>query len=257
MLLTRTLTTSFCYGLTCFFALNTITYAANSDVSQPQSWRPILSVTGGVAITENTGRSQTLPIIDSSLYAYQANNSDQSKVLFGGLVGVEMMIDPAWAFQLGLSYYQPATFTAKGQLTQGADPQSSDVFDYQYDMISRQLLLETKILFTWCRYHPYFSMGLGVGFNSAENYEVDFPPFLTFTPIFSNHSTETFTYNVGVGLDVDLDANWRIGLGYRFTDLGKVGLGNGMIDTVPTHSTLSQGRWYANEVVAQLTFLMN
>ena len=63
-------------------------------------------------------------------------------------------------------------FTARGLLTQGPDAGSSDIYNYQYNITSRQLLAESKLLFNWHeRYHPYALMGLGEAFNKASSYQ--------------------------------------------------------------------------------------
>jgi opacity protein-like surface antigen len=97
---------------------------------------------------------------------------------------------------------------------------------------------------------------VGESFNKSNKYKTNVPPFITFTPVFSNHTTNSFSYKVGLGIDVDMSTDWRFGVGYRFTDFGKARLGNGVIDTVPTSSHLSQSHLHVNEVVAQLTYLM-
>jgi hypothetical protein len=54
---------------------------------------------------------------------------------------------------------------------------------------------------------------------------------------------------------VDFPCNSRIGIGYRFTDLGKVHLGRGVIDTTQIPGTLQQSHFYNHEILVQLTYL--
>lgn len=219
-------------------------------------WRPLVTLSGGGLWTTHAGKSQVFPIIDSSRYSYAIDNGNQSKGIFGAFGGVEFALNPMWALQLGVSYYQAGKFHPSGILTQGVDPQSSDQFAYGYNIQSRQVLAESKLLMNYReRFHPYISLGLGGAFNKASNYHVTYPRFLTFTPKFEDASKTSFSYNLGAGLDFDVTSHIRVGVGYRFADLGKVSLGQGRIDTTPINSTLNQSNFYTNQVLAQLSFL--
>jgi len=60
---------------------------------------------------------------------------------------------------------------------------------------------------------------------------------------------------VGTGVDVDIIDHLRLGLGYRFTDFGAADLGNASYNGAPVSGTLTQSNLYANEFLAQLTWL--
>lgn len=224
------------------------------------SWlHPVLTASGGMAIAQ-VGKSQTLTMSnDFSTYQYANNGAHSSQVFWGGFLGTEIPLRPQWGLQLGIGYYAPSTFySGTGILTQGIDAPSSDQYPYNYKVISRQLLAEGKLLWSVKeRYHPYASLGIGAAFNRAYSYAVTIPAFTTFSPQFTNHSNTSFSYNVGVGMDVDINKNWRAGAGYRFTDLGKADLGLGQIDVTPFTSALTQSHLYAQEVMAQLTYLIS
>lgn len=218
------------------------------------SMRTALTFSGGFAITSDLGKSVTLPVIDSSTYSYSPDRS-QAQGVGGVFLGEEFNLFPNWSWQAGLAYYRLST-TGKGDLTQGADAISTDHYRYHFDLVSNQILLENKFFTNWYQiYHPYLSVGIGAAINHAYNYDTTVPPFLTFTPMFANHTSTSFSYNAGLGVDVDIPCNWRFGIGYRFTDLGKVQLGSGVIDTTPITGTLSQSHFYNHEVLAQLTYL--
>ena len=131
---------------------------------------------------------------------------------------------------------------------------SSDQYTYQYDIQSRQLLLEGKLLYHWQRYHPYLSAGMGASWNTSLNYNVNIQPaFTTFSNQFANNMQTSFSYLVGLGVDVDLTDALRLGLGYRFTDFGSAKTGTSTIDTLMTTNTLAQSHIYANEILIQLS----
>ncbi|CEK10339.1 outer membrane protein [Legionella hackeliae] len=225
--------------------------------SKPHYIRPLVTISAGV-VAAKTGKTQTLTMDgDFTEYRYQAGNSYSDKILGGVFIGEEVSLCPKWLLQLGLGLYIPGDFSSKGNLTEGIDEISSDTFSYNYKIRSRQLLVEGKLLSTMNKsFHPYVLLGLGAAFSEAYDYNPAVPPFLTFTPQFTDHQNVSFSYSVGAGLDVDLRKNWRLGLGYRFADLGRADLGYGVIDVIPFANTLKQSHLYAHQVMLQLTYLV-
>ncbi len=236
------------------YSLSAFTLLCPSAFADANSMRPAVTISGGVAITSDMGKSATLSNIDSSTYTYSPDKS-QTQGIGGVFIGEEFYFSPNWFWQAGISYYRISS-TAKGNLTQGADVMSQDHYRYDFNLVSQQVLFDNKFFLNLQEiYHPYLSVGIGAAFNHAYSYDTNVPPFLTFTPEFSNHSTSSFSYSVGVGADVDIPCNWRLGVGYRFTDLGRVSLGDGRIDTTPISGTLKQTHFYNHEILAQLTYL--
>ncbi|MCL9684823.1 outer membrane protein [Legionella maioricensis] len=229
--------------------------------AQPQNkwewFRPVLTVSSGLAASR-IGQSQTLSMVnDFTTYQYAANNEYYNKMLWGGFLGTEIPVCPQWILQLGLGVYLPNAFSAEGILIQGVDEQSSDLFPYSYKVKNHQFLGEGKLLGSIKdNYHPYVSAGLGVAVNKAYTYSAYVPPFLTFTPQFTNYSTTSFAYSIGAGMDIDIKKNWRLGAGYRFTGVGDANLGYGFLDVIPFPGTLTQSNLYIQEVLVQLTYLM-
>lgn len=223
------------------------------------TWHPIISIGVGASISSQVGESKTFPIQDpvtDAFYDYANYKVTQSSSLLDGFLGAECHVSPQWALQIGADYNQAASFTARGTLTQGADIQSEDTYHYRYRIMTKQLLLEGKLLYTTHKkYHPYLLLGVGAAFNRAYNYDTNVPPFIAFTRLYQNKSTSSFSYAIGVGIDVDITSHMRVGAGYRFVDLGKVKLGSATIDTTPVNGTLTQDHLYTNEVLAQITFI--
>jgi len=225
-----------------------------------KSWHPIVSIGTGVSISSHVGKSKTFPTQNPNtdeFYDYSVYKVTQSSSLLDGFLGAEFNLFPKWALQIGVDYNQATPFTAQGTLTQGADVQSEDIYHYHYRVTNKQLLLEGKLLYTTHeKYHPYLLAGVGAAFNRSNNYYTNVPPFITFTRMYQNKSTLSFSYAIGVGIDVDVTSHMRIGAGYRLADLGKIKLGNATIDTTPVNGTLTQNNLYTNEMLAQIIFLV-
>lgn len=139
----------------------------------------------------------------------------------------------------GLGYYQPNSLSTKGVLIQGADPQSNSTYSYRYKTQSQQLLAEGKLY--WMakeRVQPFLMVGIGAAFNKMSDYQTNIPPFLEFTPEFSNHKQTNFSYAVGPGVDLSWSQSFRVGIAYRLTDLGSANTGRAQIDEIPISSML-------------------
>ncbi|SRR5579883_338522 len=229
------------------------------DWWQKMEWRPILTLGGGSAFATDVGQSQNFPIVDPAtdeFYNYAASSNTQTATFYQGFIGAERPLCSNGLIQLGLEYNQVAPFTAKGILTQGVDVPSENSYNYSYNVIPRQLLVETKLLYTLQQIvHPYFLVGLGISLNKAYSYGTDAPPLLTFTRMYANHSNTAFSYALGLGVDADVCPHVRVGAGYRFSDYGPVKLGNATIDTSNVAGTLTQSHLYINEILAEISLI--
>lgn len=223
-------------------------------------WHPIATIGGGVSISSDIGESKNFPILNPTtdeFYYYTINSATQTSGLLDAFLGAEWNLRPNWALQAGIGYNQASPFSASGTFVQGADVETEDTYNYRYGILLRQLLIEGKLLYSIKEYfHPYVLVGLGAAFNKAYNYYTTVPRFLTFTRMYSNNSTTSFSYALGIGLDYDVTSQIRLGLGYRFADLGKVELGSAVIDTTSVSGTLSQSNLYTNEVLVQFTWVV-
>jgi opacity protein-like surface antigen len=247
----------FVLWLICFpvFALSDYKH----EMMDPKKNHFIISLGGGAALSSDTGASKNFPSnnpITTENYDYDAIHNTQSAGLFNIFLGREWYLKRNFDVQAGLSYYYLGSLKATGHVTQGMDAPSSDTYHYDYEIQNQQLLVETKWLYVYKKYHPYLLVGLGASFNRAKDFDVHIPNFTAFSREYSGHSTTSFTYDVGVGLDYDVNPFTRLGLGYRFADLGKAKLGSAVIDTTSVSGTLSQSHLYTNELLIQLTFLI-
>jgi len=226
---------------------------------ETQTWYPLIMLGGGLVLNSTVGQSKSFQIRNPTTdeyYYYTAQKPSQSGAFFEIFLGSEWRFQPRFALQTGVDFDQVYTnYQASGSFLQGTDAQSQNQYNYSYSATCRQVLAEAKLLYQKNRFHPYLLLGLGLSFNSAYDYNTNVPPFLTFTRQFSNQTSTAFSYAAGLGVDFDLTEAVRLGLGYRFTDLGTVSLGPANINGNTVSGTLSQNHLYANMLLAQLSFL--
>lgn len=237
----------------------TTTYKGKTYIcNNCSTFRLFASVMGGGAWAQ-LGQSQSFTD-DATLYSYNPNTSSQFKPLWGAAIGEEFQFYPDWSTQIGISYYQAAAFNAKGVVTQGVDPATSDAYNYNYSVIARQYLLEAKFLADMTNgFHPYLTLGVGASFNSVSGYDVTVNspfPFSTFTPQYASDTNISFSYAVGVGVDYDVTKFARLGLGYRYGWFGNANTGDGEINTVDISHSLEQKNLNLSMGIVQLTFLI-
>ncbi len=225
-----------------------------------KTWHTVIAIGAGTSTTNTVGQSQSFPInnaITSEFYIYSAYRPTQTSTLGDLFIGAEWQLTPYWLIQGGLDYSGTAAFSAKGTLIQGADAVSADIYNYSYNVLARQLMAEGKLLYIFRQiYHPYVLVGLGSSFNRGYNFQTSVPPFLAFTRQYQDYYNYSLTYSLGFGLDVDVYHNLRLGLGYRFADLGQSNLGYATIDTTRVYGVLTQNHIYTNQVLAQLTWVV-
>jgi opacity protein-like surface antigen len=223
-------------------------------------WKGVLAIGGGAAITSNVGSSKTFPIsnpVTDQFFIYDDHRTTQAAGFVEAFLGAERKIHTNWIMQIGLDFTQMNALTSKGDLTQGADTPSADEYSYKYSIKSRQLLAAGKFLYRWQKYYlPYVFLGLGAAWNKAYDYGTSIPPFSTFTRDYSQNTQTSFSYSLGLGLDYEFYKTLRLGIGYRFADLGRASLGSAQIDTTSVSGTLSQSHIYTSEILAQLTVLL-
>ncbi len=235
--------------------------SANESMSAPgTTWHAVISAGGGVAGVTSIGQSKTFPIINAitdEYFVYSPQNGTKTKGLWEVFLGAEHPFYANWLVQAGIAYAQAGSYSVKGTFVQGADVPSANQYNYNFDVMTRQLLAQAKVIYPYNdKLYPYFLLGLGGSFNRASNYATSVPPFLTFTRMYANNTANAFAFRVGLGADVKITPHTRVGLAYRFSDLGSVQLGGATINNIRTPGTLSQSNLYANEVLAQFTYVI-
>ena len=248
------------YAFILFFLLVNCSYASSFLTGlQEIKLRPIAAVAYGASSSTDIGESQYIPItnpVEDQYYDYSADYKRQTTGLVDVFAGAEWTPYPDWLAQAGFDYNQAAPFTAKGMVTQG-DYSETDTYPYHYTITTHSFLVLAKVLYTIKdRFHPYILGGLGASFNKAYDYDATVPPTLTFTRMYKDGAGTYFSYAVGLGIDADINSHMRVGVGYRFADLGQVKLGQTMIDTSVVSGTRFQSHLYSNQLLAQLTLIV-
>jgi len=245
-LLTLTLLPSICFAKQCCDIFEKL---------EEVNARSVIGVMGGLAFSKVDASANY--DVGFTTYDYDSKQETQTRGLWGGFLGVEYNWNPDWRFQSAVAYYQTSPFSSEGTLTQNADEVSPDVYEYHFKVRSYQFMWENKILAEWKEdYHPYFAVGLGLGVNRAENYGTNVNPFLAFTPEYKDNTEVSFSYSFAVGVDYDINDYLRLGLGYRFTDLGKASLEKSYLNTTELHHSIEKHHLYNQEIMLQLTYFI-
>jgi opacity protein-like surface antigen len=221
-------------------------------------FNPILSLGGGM-LHKPTNSTSYFPADNPTqdfFYNYHGDTNYQNVALFDIFLADQWWITPLLSAQAGFEYVQSNSIQQKGVLTQGVDNQSSDNFAYKYNVVSRQLLLTGKLFYQIApRWYPFIMGGMGWAFNSASDFSTTVPPYLMTTKEFTGNTASSFTYSVGVGMDFEFTKTLRFGLGYRYANLGRITLGSPTLDAQASSGRISQNATYANELVAQFTYI--
>ena len=225
-------------------------------------WNPVFALGIGSSSVSAINQSQSFPIqnpITDEFYEYTAQHSSRNSALFEIFIGAESDLNARWKIQPGVDFNTtPRPFSAEGIFVQGADVQSADVFGYHFNAVSQQLMASAKLLYQFhSKYHPYVFAGLGASFNRAYNYHTTVPYYLTFTRMYQDNTHTSLSYSLGLGVDVAITSSMRFGLGYRYTDLGSLKLGNAFIDTTQVSGTLTNAKLHSNQFLVQATWIFN
>jgi opacity protein-like surface antigen len=229
-------------------------FASTMWTSLPDCLRMILAGGSGAAVSFDVGRQQIFPLLNpvaDQINIYNTEKKLHLSILLDIFVGAEWTPNPDWALQFGVGYDQPSNYKIKGSFIQG-----TGFFKYNYEAITRQLLVEGKLLYqVKAGLHPYAFLGLGAGFNKAQDFNSNVPSSLTFTRINEDASKTSFSYSIGAGIDIDVARQVRLGIGYRFADFGGLRLGQALINNAAVPGRLSQPHLYTNLILAQISFL--
>jgi opacity protein-like surface antigen len=217
------------------------------------SIKPVISLGGG-AVVESLGSNRYFypySAAQNFFYFYQAKGNTKYNGLFEVFIGNHWLLDRSWSVDGGLEYVQYSDFNLTGRVTQGASQFVTNKYQYGYKILPRQFLLEGKFLYHFSEnLFPYLLLGAGVAYNNAHAFTTTAPV----TRIYKNHNEGSFSYSVGFGVDVGVANNLRLGIGYRFVDLGTASLGSASINGVSAPGTISLSSNYVNELLAQITY---
>ncbi|CEG56270.1 outer membrane protein [Legionella fallonii] len=255
-------------GLAAVMLGTSLAYAGDMGTIR-SSYRPVGSVFGGVANLSSRPGSYSFLGTDDDVFVYNGVNSSKTTGLVGVFLGVEPTLSYTNFFlQAGLEYSYFGNTSLYGSNTVGIEPETSTAYQYQYTLQTQQLLAVGKFFkkthFPKTNHilYPYLSIGLGVAFNQAKNYQAftNETGSINITPSFADHSNTSFSYSLGVGIDSPIDQHIRIGVGYKFSDFLRANLGNGQVVinqyAYPVLFSLKNTHTYANQFIAQISYVV-
>ena len=209
----------------------------------------------GVARPTNIANSSTFKS-GYSTFSYGSNTNSIYASISGISVNKILTIAPLYSLQAGVSFHHISSMDVNGNFEQGISPpyyQST----YSYSVNSSQYLIDAKLRRQFCNLlFPYLYLGLGIASNRAFDYSASVPDYLVVTPLYKDKTTNSFTYSVGLGVDYFVKSNVSLGVGYRFINLGKLGLGTGAIRNTTVGTKLTQSNLYINTLLAQLNYFI-
>ncbi|MCX7116938.1 MAG: outer membrane beta-barrel protein [Legionellales bacterium] len=227
-----------------------VVFAKSMDATQN---RYVVGVDFGLSFSTTVGHETSFPL-GYSTFHYGPSHTGTTPAEIGVFIGKMIPLSTRNLLQVALNYDDIAKIKVNGGLEQGVSPPFYP-FRYDNDIKSSQLLIEGKLLHqVRDLFYPYFTAGLGAGFNQAKDYATNIPPYLTLTPNYANKSTTSFSYMLGLGLDVSLFQSLTVGFGYRFSDLGTVKLGDGQLRNVAIINPMNSTHLYLNTLLLQLIY---
>lgn len=228
---------------------------------EANNYRIVLGLLGGYA-GMSAGSAQTWTANENN-FIYTANDNGGDNGFVGGFFGAETgFFHPGMIVQLGIEYDAFGTISVQGQHFVGADDLTYTPYEYRYTFQTQQLLGAAKLLATmYDRFHPYAAVGLGAAFNNASDFRAftHQPDPLNIAPVYFDTNSTSFSYTLGLGVEGDFNDHFRWGLGYRYSNFGTVGFGNGTVRfnnyVANTPFNFSTSNAYANQFLAQITYL--
>lgn len=234
--------------------ISSVSFAHNSAAISHTD-RFSLGLDLGPSWTSNLGNSTQFPL-GYSTFSYTAKHNAETAMLYGISLGKSISLNALHTLQIGLTYHYIPNLDANGYLQQGISTPYYQA-NYSYSVYSSQLLAEAKIVRQWRdRFYPYISIGLGGASNTAKSFKTSVPNYLTLTPYYANKTHRSFSYSLGLGVDYLTSAQTSVGLGYRFSDLGMAGLGDGLIRFTQLSAKLKQSNLYLNTLLIQLNYFI-
>ncbi len=230
-------------------SLQTLVWSApldnNSDITQQNSMPslasthskkllPFLALNYSVAVSPAARLTSNYAVGEGN-FSFADQKQSGLLGIYGGTAGLEIPLsirNTSLAWQVGLSFQQFAQRAVSGNAVQGISGTASlNHYTYNYNINSNEILVNNRLVFNYRRYfHPYADFALGQATNRTSNYQASPQDTSADLPVlFANKTTNGLAYQLGLGVEADVAKNLRVGVGYRFSDLGKVSLGEGNI----------------------------
>jgi len=231
------------------------------ELEESRSIFPVVSLRAGVD-TVRAGSAQNILITptDPSRTHFTTDNTWSSVFVWGLLAGIEIPFgnNDTYRWQSGVAFYSTPSYEVSGQVNPNGNPSIVD-YHYSYSVETQRIMFENKLLVGLNeKIYLYFLGGIGEAINKATGFKynsVD-PAVPQNDIIFENNTNYSLSYSFGLGLEWAVVESIRLGLGYQYSDFGKIKLGH-MRSTGTTSETIQTDSTPAHEVLLNLTYVFN
>jgi opacity protein-like surface antigen len=202
---------------------------------------------------ENAGKMQTFFLARELEKTYTADNTTHSLPSGALFLGLQRALHKNIQGQLGFEFAHTGDANLSGNVWDDADSRFNN-YTYKYVVQHTQIALKGKLIgdLGW-PIQPWVSAAIGVGFNRAVNFSNSPLIFEAVSaPNFTSHTTTAFAYTLGAGIEHALTKQWKVGLGYEFSDWGKSQLASAPGQTL--NSGLALSHLYTSSVLLNLTY---
>jgi opacity protein-like surface antigen len=158
---------------------------------------------------------------------YAADSSQEEAFGWGAMLGVEWnKKGTPWYLQGGITYDYVTAAPVDGEIYVIDDPNRNN-FAFSYNVQHQRVGLALKGLWKCENWFPYIEGGVGQAWNRVTDYEQEIiSPTAPFVQPVTGETHRDFSYTLGAGLERGFGKHWRVGLGYAYTDAGKIRVEN-------------------------------
>lgn len=220
----------------------------------------VITLSMGPAFYNNSGDIQTnISLINASVNRYvpiQVSGTVGTGELFFGLA---QPISQFVSGQAGLAIAYSGNGKRSGYIYQ-SNPINR--YGYSYKTSNGRVAMKAKLIGEvayWVK--PYVAGSVGVGFNRSWDYMSSSNASTALgVSLFSDSTTNSFSYTAGLGLQANINSYWQVGVGYEFADWGKNNLGLPTAISGVSRNVLYKGphsaNFYTQEVQFSLSYFM-
>lgn len=206
----------------------------------------------------SVGKSQHIQLLntDPAPDFFDSEQENSSRAVFGGFLGIEFPLRYHYPmrWQTGVAFYQTDNFETDGIEYFFSLPAFGDK-EYSYQIKNQRVMIENKFLFKMYRgLYGYLLGGVGIAINNASDYHEESLDFTTpATGVFQDNTTASLSYSLGIGAELSVLDPFRIAVGYQYSDLGQITLGE--YNNSNTGETLTHNHTPTQELILQFSYL--
>lgn len=223
---------------------------------------PVISLRAGVD-TIRAGDSQNLFLTptDTSATHFTSDNTWDTLFVWGALAGLEIPFGESgrYRWQPGIAFYSTVSdYEVDGAVNPNGSPNIVD-YHYTYSVETQRIMFENKFLMGVNEHVLFYLLAsVGEAINKATGFKytsVD-PAVPSNNVIFEDNTEYSLSYSFGLGIEVPFFESFRAGLGYQYSDFGKIKLGH-QRSVGATSETLETDSTPAHEVIFNISYFFN